>query len=126
MKPYRIADLEIWPVTLPQRSSFVDAMQMCRELGEGWRLPTKEEIKLLYGYWQLGLMMLSKKGSSEYINSAPPREDSFRGSSTVSLYPTFWSDDILIYEFQKKVIVENPIDKIGRRWGGVRPVRTLP
>ncbi len=103
----------------------MDAFQMCRELGEGWRIPTKEEIKLLYDYWQLGLMMLSKKGSSEYINSAPPRENSFRGSSNVSLYPTFWSDDISICEFQKKVIVENHINNIERRWGGVRPVRTV-
>lgn len=62
-KPIKIDDLEVAEQDFADTMKWNDAIKACRELGEGWHLPTKEELNLLYlnkdkiggfetyGYW---------------------------------------------------------------------------
>ena len=61
--PIKIDNLEVAQYNLPNRMNWDDAKIACAKLGEGWRLPTKNELNLLYqnkdkiggfanyGYW---------------------------------------------------------------------------
>ena len=62
-KPIKIGDLEVAEQDFADTMKWNDAIKACLELGEGWHLPTKEELNLLYinkdkiggfetyGYW---------------------------------------------------------------------------
>ncbi len=43
-----VTTLEVWPENLPGTYSWDAANEACKALGEGWRLPTKDELNLLY------------------------------------------------------------------------------
>ena len=46
---FKIDNLEVAEYDFPKRlSSLSNAKAACTELGEGWRLPTKDELNLLY------------------------------------------------------------------------------
>ena len=47
-EPIKINDLMIAEYDFPYKMDWDDAMQACKELGEGWRLPTKQEISIIY------------------------------------------------------------------------------
>lgn len=43
-----IGNLEIYPNDFPSAMEWTDAKEACEALGDGWRLPTKDELNLLY------------------------------------------------------------------------------
>lgn len=47
-KPYRIGSLEIAQFDFPKPMYNNQAINACRGLGGGWRLPTKTEMNILY------------------------------------------------------------------------------
>lgn len=47
-EPIKINDLMIAEYDFPEKMDWEDAIQVCKDLGEGWRLPTKQEILLIY------------------------------------------------------------------------------
>ena len=47
-KPIRIGKLDVAQYDLPKKLNWYDAKKDCAELGNGWRLPTREELSLLY------------------------------------------------------------------------------
>jgi len=47
-KPIKIGDLEIAQYDFPEEMKLLDAKEACRALGNGWRLPTKTELNILY------------------------------------------------------------------------------
>ena len=44
----KIDNLEVMTEDLEGRYTWDDAMKACADLGDGWRLPTKDELNLLY------------------------------------------------------------------------------
>ena len=46
--PIKIENLEVAQHDFPNRMTGDDAKAACAKLGEGWRLPTKDELNLLY------------------------------------------------------------------------------
>jgi hypothetical protein len=44
----KIDNLEIYPNDLPYPMEWNDAKKACASLGDGWRLPTKDELNILY------------------------------------------------------------------------------
>ena len=47
-KTIKIGNLEVTEKTFPNTMDFESAKKACEALGNGWRLPTKEELKFLY------------------------------------------------------------------------------
>ena len=59
----KIGNLEVMTEDLEGKMTWEDAMKACADLGDGWRLPTKDELNTLYqnkdkiggfadyGYW---------------------------------------------------------------------------
>ena len=47
-KPFKIGVLEIAEKDFPNQMNWVDAKKACNNLGDGWRLPTIEELDILY------------------------------------------------------------------------------
>ena len=43
-----IGNLEIYPNDFPSAMEWTDAKEACEALGDGWRLPTKGELNILY------------------------------------------------------------------------------
>lgn len=51
--PYRITktvsfDFEVYPHDLPETMTYVNAVKAVEKLGDGWRIPTREELLLMY------------------------------------------------------------------------------
>jgi hypothetical protein len=46
--PIKIGNLEVAQHDFPNRMNWDDAKVACAKLGEGWKLPTKDELNLLY------------------------------------------------------------------------------
>lgn len=60
-KPVKIGNLLVAQNNFPEFMNWNDAKKACAKLGAGWRLPTKDELNLLYqnkdqigrlGYWR--------------------------------------------------------------------------
>ena len=47
-KPIKIGNIEVAEYDFPKKMNWEDAKIFCADLGEGWRLPTKEELNILY------------------------------------------------------------------------------
>jgi hypothetical protein len=47
-KPIKIGNLEVAKIDFPKKMIWEDAKKACENLGSGWRLPTKDELKTLY------------------------------------------------------------------------------
>ncbi len=47
-KTFKIGKLEVAQFDFPKRLIWNDAKKACTGLGNGWRLPTKDELNLLY------------------------------------------------------------------------------
>jgi len=47
-KPIRIGNLEVAQNNFPNKMNWYDANKACADLGNGWRLPTKDELNQLY------------------------------------------------------------------------------
>jgi len=46
--PTRIEDLEVAQFDYPEKLNFKDAITICTQVGNGWRLPSKKELNLIY------------------------------------------------------------------------------
>ena len=44
----KIGKIEVAQFDLPNQYTWIDAKKACNDIGNGWRLPTKEELNLLY------------------------------------------------------------------------------
>jgi hypothetical protein len=44
----KINNFEVAQYDLPKKLNYTDAKDGCKDLGEGWRLPTKDELNILY------------------------------------------------------------------------------
>lgn len=54
-KPYRLTitknfDFEVYSQDLPETMTYLNAVKVAKKIGDGWRIPTKEELLLLYEY----------------------------------------------------------------------------
>ena len=49
-EPVRIGGLEVAQNDFPEDINWDDAGKACKVLGDGWRLPTKDELNLMYLY----------------------------------------------------------------------------
>jgi hypothetical protein len=47
-KPIKIGNLLVAEYDFPEVMDCVDAIEACRSLGKGWRLPNKTELNILY------------------------------------------------------------------------------
>jgi len=47
-QPIRIGKLEIAQYDCPNKMKWIEAVNLCNDLGKGWRLPTFAELNLLY------------------------------------------------------------------------------
>jgi hypothetical protein len=47
-KPTKIGNLEVAEYDFPTTMTWEKAQKACADLGSGWRLPTKDELNLLY------------------------------------------------------------------------------
>ena len=47
-KPIKIGKLEVAQNDFPKTMFWNDTVKACTDLGKGWRLPTKDELNLLY------------------------------------------------------------------------------
>ena len=46
--PFKIENLEVAQYDFPNEMEWFDAVKVCANLGSNWRLPTKDELSLLY------------------------------------------------------------------------------
>jgi hypothetical protein len=46
--PIKINNIEIAQFDFPDEMNWVDSKKVCESLGEGWRLPTLDELHLIY------------------------------------------------------------------------------
>lgn len=61
--PKKIADMEVAENAFPNLMNWDDAMAACKSLGEGWRLPTKDELNKIYNNKEkIGGFTLINKG----------------------------------------------------------------
>ena len=47
-KPYQLKNIEVARNDFPNKQNWNDAIAKCNKLGEGWRLPTSDELNKLY------------------------------------------------------------------------------
>lgn len=47
-KPIKIEYLEVAEFDFPEKMSWIDAKSKCENLGEGWKLPNREELNILF------------------------------------------------------------------------------
>jgi len=71
---------EIYPEDAPNRMSWYDGVEYCKNLGNGWRLPTKEELNLMY-------IELCKKGLGGF-------DSDYYWSSSEEGFATAWGQNI--------------------------------
>ncbi len=48
--PIKILNLLVAEFDFPEKMNWISAEKKCRELGKGWRLPTENELDILYKY----------------------------------------------------------------------------
>jgi len=46
--PYRLTKIEVAQYDFPKQMHWNEAKKACANLGSGWRLPTKDELNLMY------------------------------------------------------------------------------
>ena len=47
-RPFKIGNLEVAQNNFPEDINWTDAKKACDTLGEGWRLPSKDELNILF------------------------------------------------------------------------------
>jgi hypothetical protein len=70
-RPIKLDNLEVAQHDFPKSMNWDDAKAACAKLGEGWRLPTKDELNLLYQKKDKigGFAEYFYWSSTEYINN---------------------------------------------------------
>jgi hypothetical protein len=64
----RVGEIEVAEFDFPDALNLEDAKNACLNLGEGWRLPTKEELNLLY----MNKEIIGNFGKIRYYWSSTP------------------------------------------------------
>ena len=95
--PIKIGKLEVAQNNFPKDMNWNDAVKACANLGSGWRLPTKDELNLMYlnkdkiggfasdYYWS----------STEYVFLGEPTSAWIQGFSDGHQYETYKGEDDL-------------------------------
>jgi hypothetical protein len=102
MKTYKLGKIEIFSRNLKPHKSWSAADRMCKNLGEGWRLPSIEELKYLFEFYNLGLLNLDIKDDdfvgywSDSINGSPTKSNDF--DCEVFYYRTLEGYDDIVWE----------------------------
>ena len=47
-KPIKIGNIEVAQYDFPEKMNWEDAKKACADLGKGWKLPSQEELNILY------------------------------------------------------------------------------
>ena len=94
--------IEIYPHTITEYVTWQEAHDLCLSLGEGWRLPSIEELKYLFEFYNLGLLNLDIKDDdfvgywSDSINGSPTKSNDF--DCEVFYYRTLAGYDDIVWE----------------------------
>jgi hypothetical protein len=85
-KTIKIGNLEVMTEDFENKMKWMDAIKACESLGDGWRLPTKEELNILYeNKGKIGGFVFSQYWSSkEYGDFVGSQyfDDGFKGSNS--------------------------------------------
>ena len=85
-KPYQLKNIEVARNDFPNTQNWNDAIAKCNKLGEGWRLPTKEELNKLFknkkkiGGFKDSFLDDFYWSSAEKENLVAPGQDFFNGN----------------------------------------------
>ena len=100
-KPIKIRNLLVAQNDFPKELNWVNASKACRALGNGWRLPTKAELNVLYKnrkkiggfadtfYWS-STELENENGSKGYVYKAWS-QNLYNGYSS---YPVFSKEEL--------------------------------
>ena len=77
---------DIYPKDLEGRRTWCEAKEACAKLGDGWRLPTKDELNEIYGRKDtvVGLTNFSYWSSTEYDNHNAWKQNLGSGSQSTN------------------------------------------
>jgi hypothetical protein len=93
-KPFRIGKLEVAQNDFPKIMIWNDAVKACTDLGNGWRLPTKDELNLMYlNKDKLGVFDINAYWSSTEGNPSNAWEQYFSDGEQRSA-GTFWKNHV--------------------------------
>ena len=88
-EPIRIGRIEVAQYDFPKAMKWDDAREVCKKLGEGWRIPTKSEINLLYkNKNKIGGFV-----NDYYWSSKEYRNDNYYNKSSKALIKRFYDGD---------------------------------
>ena len=93
-KPIKTGNLEIAQYDFPKKMNWHDAKKACETLGDGWRLPTKDELNSSY-FSQIGGMAFNWYWSSTLENYV--RSNEYLYSKAKAALPTLYSKAWLQY-----------------------------
>ncbi len=79
-EPYRIGNLEVAQIDFPHKMDWPEAVKACADLGEGWRLPNKEELNFIY----------QNRNIIGFLTNIPDYRESYYWSSTESANYAAW------------------------------------
>ena len=89
-KPYQLKNIEVARNDFPNTQNWNDAIAKCNKLGEGWRLPTKEELNKLFknkkkiGGFKDSFLDDFYWSSAEKENLVAPGQDFFNGNQSTA------------------------------------------
>ena len=113
----RTENLEIYPKDLPEKLSWKKAMEVCETLGDGWRLPTIDELNEVYTFYCEGF---------NYVTFKHPYYWSSSDKTLAGILPNYEDISNRFFAFGRHFNSNKDrleIDKEHRH--GVRPVRDL-
>jgi hypothetical protein len=114
-KPYVIEikqHLEIYPHDLPETMTYVNAVKAVAALGDGWRIPTLEELRLIQKqHVEIGGFCLERASGSDYPD--------WYWSSTENRYDSSYVPDVRFLDGYEGW------DRKDRFRLSCRPVRTM-
>lgn len=87
--PIKVSEFEIAQFDFPSRMTWKDAVEACANLGNGWRLPTLDELEIIYeNKDKIG-------GFAELIPTklAPPTGDGRPQKKIAGIKPHYWSSN---------------------------------
>ena len=89
----QLDSLEIAEFDLPKSLSFIDAMLICQDLGDGWRLPNKSEmIKIFYDKSIKNLEKPSPSSGTYWISEFKDINEIPKGQLQTASYLIFYYD----------------------------------
>ena len=94
-KPFRIGKLEVAQSDFPKTMNWDEAVWACANLGSGWRLPTKDELNLMYlNKDKLGVFDINAYWSSTEGNKSFEMWEQYFSDGDHSSASTFWKNHV--------------------------------